>query len=56
MHTDDLIANDWDVAGEERFYRSLRRYWHPVLYASELGTGPRQPIPLLTTLEDTETV
>ena len=33
MNTHDLTVNDWDVAGEERFYRSLRRYWHPVLYA-----------------------
>ena len=30
------------MGGEERLYRSLRRYWHPVLYASELGDGPQQ--------------
>ncbi len=40
MTTQDLTANDWDVAGEERLYRSLRRYWHPVLYAGELGDQP----------------
>ena len=30
----------WTMDGEERFYRSLRRYWHPVLYADR---GRRQP-------------
>ena len=40
MHTHDLTSNDWDLAGEERLYRSLRRYWHPVLYADELGDDP----------------
>ena len=42
MTTQDLTALDWGVSGEERLYRSLRRYWHPVLYVDELGTGPQQ--------------
>ena len=42
MTTEEVTAIDWTVGGEERLYRSLRRYWHPVLYASELGDGPRQ--------------
>ncbi|HWC69031.1 MAG TPA: aromatic ring-hydroxylating dioxygenase subunit alpha [Acidimicrobiales bacterium] len=37
-------ANEWNVAGEERVYRSLRRYWHPVLYSADLGTGPQRVV------------
>jgi vanillate O-demethylase monooxygenase subunit len=44
MQTHDVTrtGNVWDVAGEERFYRSLRRYWHPVLYAADVGDRPQQ--------------
>lgn len=34
------VANDWDTEKEERLYRSLDRYWHPVLYAEDLGDQP----------------
>ncbi len=30
-----------DVTGEEALYRGLRRYWHPVMFADELGDEPR---------------
>jgi vanillate O-demethylase monooxygenase subunit len=39
---DDALLNAFDVAGEARLYRSMRSFWHPVMYASELGDEPRQ--------------
>jgi phenylpropionate dioxygenase-like ring-hydroxylating dioxygenase large terminal subunit len=42
MHTQEVTVNDWGVAGEQRLYRSLRRYWHPVLYADAVGDRPQQ--------------
>ena len=36
------VANEWDTEKEERLYRSLGRYWHPVLYAADLGEEPVQ--------------
>jgi vanillate O-demethylase monooxygenase subunit len=40
-HLDDrAIANQFDVSGEARIYRAMRRFWHPVMYASQLGQEP----------------
>ena len=33
-------ANELDVAGEASLYRSLRRFWHPVAYSSDLTEAP----------------
>jgi phenylpropionate dioxygenase-like ring-hydroxylating dioxygenase large terminal subunit len=38
------IANELDVAGEARLYRAMRRFWHPVMYASELTDTPRRAV------------
>jgi phenylpropionate dioxygenase-like ring-hydroxylating dioxygenase large terminal subunit len=35
-----MTANPLDRAGEAALYRSLRRYWHPVLWADELLDRP----------------
>jgi phenylpropionate dioxygenase-like ring-hydroxylating dioxygenase large terminal subunit len=32
-----LPANELDVAGEAALYRALRSFWHPVMYATDLG-------------------
>lgn len=41
MSTETLNRrNDFDVAGEERIYRSLRHFWHPIAYAADVGDGP----------------
>ena len=37
MQTEALPANEMDVAGEQALYRAMRNFWHPVMYASELG-------------------
>jgi Rieske [2Fe-2S] domain len=42
METGEVTVNDWGAAGERLLYRSLRRYWHPVLYADDLGDRPQQ--------------
>jgi vanillate O-demethylase monooxygenase subunit len=34
-------VNELDARAEEHLYLALRRYWHPVLYASELEDQPR---------------
>lgn len=34
--------NDFDADAEERLYRSMRRFWHPVIYTAELADGPQQ--------------
>ncbi len=41
---DQDVANELDVAGEARLYRAMRRFWHPVMYASELTDGPRRAV------------
>lgn len=41
--------NEWDVQGEERLYQSLDRFWHPVLYATDLTDTPQRVV-LLETL------
>jgi phenylpropionate dioxygenase-like ring-hydroxylating dioxygenase large terminal subunit len=33
--------NELDVLGEAALYRTMRRSWHPICYAAELGEGPR---------------
>lgn len=33
-----------DIEGEARLYRALRRFWHPVAYASELGSDPMRVV------------
>jgi vanillate O-demethylase monooxygenase subunit len=33
-------VNELDAAGEERLYRALRHFWHPVAYAAEVGDRP----------------
>ena len=35
-----MADNVLDAAGEARLYRSLRRFWHPVCWADELGEKP----------------
>lgn len=35
-----MSENVLDAAGEARLYRQLRRFWHPVCWADELGDGP----------------
>ena len=32
--------NPLDASGERRLYEAMRRFWHPVAYASELKSGP----------------
>src|SRR5437870_4574961 len=32
--------SELDVAGEERLYRALRRFWHPVAYSADVDPGP----------------
>ena len=36
------LVNELDVAGEGRLYRAMRGYWHPVMYAADLGAGPKR--------------
>jgi vanillate O-demethylase monooxygenase subunit len=36
--------NVLDASGEARLYRSMRRHWHPVAYADEVGTGPQKVV------------
>ena len=36
------LANELDEAGEARLYRAMRRFWHAVMYSSDLGDGPRR--------------
>jgi phenylpropionate dioxygenase-like ring-hydroxylating dioxygenase large terminal subunit len=33
-------VNELDAAGEERLYRAMAHFWHPVAYASEVTDGP----------------
>jgi methylxanthine N1-demethylase len=35
-----MTANELDRDGEARLYRALRRFWHPVMWADELGDRP----------------
>ena len=35
-----MTENRLDQAGEAALYRALRRFWHPVLWADELGDRP----------------
>src|SRR3954453_10931165 len=35
-----MTDNVLDRAGEARLYRALRRFWHPVCWADELGDAP----------------
>jgi phenylpropionate dioxygenase-like ring-hydroxylating dioxygenase large terminal subunit len=44
LMSDVTIANELDVAGEARLYRAMRRFWHPVMYASELTDAPRRAV------------
>lgn len=44
MDTASVPANELDVAGEAALYRGMRRCWHPVMYSSELGDGPRRAV------------
>jgi vanillate O-demethylase monooxygenase subunit len=34
------LTNQLDESGEERLYRALRHFWHPVAYAAEVGDRP----------------
>ena len=36
--------NPLDASGEVRLYEAMRRFWHPVAYADELGSGPQQVV------------
>ena len=38
MHT--TTANELDVAGEDRLYRALRHFWHPVAYSADVAEDP----------------
>jgi len=40
MQVTDALDNALDIAGEERLYRATRRFWHPVMYAADLGGRP----------------
>ncbi|MQA01841.1 MAG: Rieske 2Fe-2S domain-containing protein [Streptosporangiales bacterium] len=35
-----MPVRELDAVGEEALYQQLRRFWHPVLFADELGTAP----------------
>src|SRR5579883_2330244 len=35
-------TNKFDAAGEARIYRSLKHFWHPVLFTTELNEAPRR--------------
>jgi phenylpropionate dioxygenase-like ring-hydroxylating dioxygenase large terminal subunit len=37
---DDLIRNDLDAEAEFRLYGAMRNFWHPVMYAADLGDEP----------------
>jgi phenylpropionate dioxygenase-like ring-hydroxylating dioxygenase large terminal subunit len=36
----DPSLNELDAAGEDRLYRAMRHFWHPVAYASQVGDRP----------------
>ena len=38
--TVDPTLNVLDVAGEERLYRAMAHFWHPVAYAADVGERP----------------
>ncbi len=38
----DLRMNEIDAEAEDRIYRALRHFWHPVIYSEELTDAPRQ--------------
>jgi phenylpropionate dioxygenase-like ring-hydroxylating dioxygenase large terminal subunit len=46
MRTEEQAAvfNELDAAGEERLYRALRSFWHPLMYSSELEAGPKRAV------------
>ena len=44
MQTNELPANELDVAGEQALYRAMRNFWHPVMYAAELGDRPHKVV------------
>lgn len=44
------LVNELDEAGEERLYQSLKHFWHPVMFADELGDDPHGVILLDQTL------
>jgi vanillate O-demethylase monooxygenase subunit len=39
-----VIENPLDVTGEARLYEAMRKFWHPVAYSAELGTGPTKVV------------
>src|SRR5262245_26177020 len=41
---EELLENDLDEAGEARLYRSMRRFWHPVMRESEVNDSPRRAV------------
>lgn len=44
------LVNELDEAGEERLYQSLRHFWHPVMFAEDLGDDPQRVVLLDTTV------
>jgi len=36
--------NPLDAGGEVRLYGSMRRFWHPVAYSSDLKSGPLKAV------------
>jgi phenylpropionate dioxygenase-like ring-hydroxylating dioxygenase large terminal subunit len=40
MREVNVAENELDAAGEERLYRAMRHFFHPVAYASEVTDGP----------------
>lgn len=44
------LVNDLDESGEERLYQSLKHFWHPVMFASEIGDSPTRVTLLDTTI------
>jgi vanillate O-demethylase monooxygenase subunit len=39
-----MSENPLDARGEARLYQTLRRFWHPVMYAADLQTGPERVV------------
>jgi vanillate O-demethylase monooxygenase subunit len=44
------LVNELDEAGEERLYQALHHFWHPVMFAADLGDAPQRVVLLDTTV------
>lgn len=34
------VVNEFDARGENRIYRTMRHFWHPIIYSSQLSDSP----------------